>query len=82
MNPGAARARINQPNIADAEIEIVVDAFLHLADAVFFGQDLDGDQARGSDNLLGWFASQHTNIRNSKASWRDLHSLLGVSEHA
>src|SRR5579872_1824606 len=77
MGPGAARARIDHPDIADAEPQVIINSFLHLAHAVIPGENFDGDQGRLGEDLLGWLGAGHdADIRNAEARRRYLNALL------
>src|ERR1019366_3346145 len=75
--PSLAGPGVDDPDVADAEVEEIGDAFLHVRQAVVFGQDFDADKRRRFEDLFHRFAEYHTDIRHAKAGGRDLHALLG-----
>src|SRR5450759_226434 len=75
--PGLTLAGIEDPDVGDSEIEIVLDPLAHLGEPVVFGEDLDTDQGRRAEDLLGLGFSAHANIRYAEPGWRHLHALFG-----
>src|ERR1019366_6225766 len=67
--PGSARVGIEDPDVGDSEIEIVLDPLAHLGEPVVFGEDLDTDQGRRAEDLLGLGFSAHANIRYAEPGW-------------
>ncbi len=60
--------RIENPDIGNTEGQIVVDTFLHIAQPVVFGKNLDADQRGLSEHWLNSLNPAHdANVRNAKA---------------
>ena len=75
---GFAGARIENPDVGDAEAEKVAHAFLHRAETVVSGEDLDADERRRPKDLVLWLITNHyANIGDAETSGRDLNPLFG-----
>ena len=75
--PGSARVGIEDPDVGDSEIEVVLDPLAHLGKPVVFGEDLDTDQGRRAEDLLGRSFRADANIRYAEPGRRHLHALFG-----
>src|SRR5580658_3148483 len=73
-----AAVRIDDPDVGDAECEIVVDALLDPRHAIFAGQYFYPDEWRLAQNrLLLFLAENHANVGDAEACESDLYAPFG-----
>src|SRR4051794_34502366 len=77
VHEGAARTRVDYPDIRYAEGQIIVDALLHAFYRVVLGQDFDAyKRGLGYDRFARNGEEHYTQVRNPESSAEDLYSLL------
>jgi hypothetical protein len=73
----SAQTRIDDPNIRDAETQIVVDLLLHVHHGVIFGKNLDAEMGPGSEDIaLHLGVLVYGDIWDSYSSSSDLDATL------
>ena len=76
-NISAARRRIENPDVLDAEVQVIVNPLLHAAQRVVFREYLDEDERRNRDDRFARLIGlQDGDVGHAKTSGRHLHSLL------
>ena len=74
-----AQAGIDDPDVRYAELQIIVDLLLHVVQSVVFGENLDAEMRRGSENLsLELRILYDRYVGNAKTSGTDLDALFWV----
>src|SRR5262249_17483032 len=69
--------RIQEPDIGNAQGQVVVNALQNLGHAIVFGKNLDAEEGRPPENQLGWIvALNHAHIRYAETIGLHLDTLL------
>jgi len=69
IDPGPVLSRIDDPAVRHSEPKVVVNALLHLGQAIVLRENFDADERRLREDLFGWLqADDYTDIRNAESS--------------
>jgi hypothetical protein len=75
-------ARVDDPNVKNAEIQVVIDLLLNSLHSVFRGKNLDANKRWRPKNLFTWpFPDVDADIRDSKANGAHLNTLFRKNIH-
>lgn len=81
IHVGQPFARVNDPNVGNAEGQIFFDTLLNIFGAIVFRQNLDAEKRRLGQNLAFGLATFHdTNNRPAESGRQNLGSRFGVGE--
>jgi hypothetical protein len=74
----AAGVGVNEPDVLDAEAEVVGDALLEAGEGVFGGEDLDDEQGWGAEDVLAWCVFPNNgDVGDAEAGGGYLHAVFG-----